>query len=456
MRHLGAAGAGRGRLIRRSTVAVPMFSFFVAIAALILGYFFTMLGYGLLSTLLGVRAVAEGFPTEVTGLVMSAYYAGFVIGTQVADKLIGRVGHIRAFAVFAATTSIAAVAHAILVDPIAWGVLRLAGGFGMAGLSMVTESWLNERATNENRGRVLSVYMLTVFIGIGAGQFLLVLGSPEGFMLFSIAAILFCLALIPVSLTRATSPAPIESSRFTLAKMWRLSPLALVGMFAGGLITGAFSGMGAVFATEVGLDTAGISRMMAIAVLGGLLLQWPLGRLSDKWDRRWVLTVIGLGIALASVGLVVTADGSGLAFDAFALVFGGFSYTMYSVATAHANDFIEPEDLVQAAGGLLLAFGVGAVAGPFAASLVMAAIGPAGLFVHTAVAASACTAFALVRMRARPTLPSEERDAFVAQPQGAPVTTPMAYQLDPRAEYVESEEEEEDPSAPWDDTNGVG
>ncbi len=273
-----------------------MFSFFVAIAALILGYFFTMLGYGLLSTLLGVRAVAEGFPTEVTGLVMSAYYAGFVIGTQVADKLIGRVGHIRAFAVFAATTSIAAVAHAILVDPIAWGVLRLAGGFGMAGLSMVTESWLNERATNENRGRVLSVYMLTVFIGIGAGQFLLVLGSPEGFMLFSIAAILFCLALIPVSLTRATSPAPIESSRFTLAKMWRLSPLALVGMFAGGLITGAFSGMGAVFATEVGLDTAGVSRMMAIAVLGGLLLQWPLGRLSDKWDRRWVLTVIGLGI----------------------------------------------------------------------------------------------------------------------------------------------------------------
>jgi MFS family permease len=432
-----------------------MLSIFVSIAALILGYFFTMLGHGLLSTLLGVRAVAEGFPTEVIGGIMSAYYAGFVIGTQVADKLIGRVGHIRAFAVFAATTSIAAAAHAILIDPYAWGAFRLVGGFGMAGLSMVTESWLNERATNENRGRVLSTYMLTVFIGIGAGQFLLVLDSTDGFMLFSVAAILFCLALIPVSLTRVSSPAPIESSRFTLAKMWRLSPLALVGMFAGGMITGAFSGMGAVFAAEVGLDTAGIARMMAIAVLGGLLLQWPLGRLSDMWDRRWVLTVIGLGTALSSIGLVATASGSGLVFDIFALAFGGFSYTMYSVAAAHANDFIEPEDLVQAAGGLLFAFGLGAAFGPFAASLVMTAIGPAGLFVHTALAASACTVFALVRMRARPTPPSEERDAFVAQPQGAPVTTPMAYQLDPRAEYVEAEAEEEDPTMSWDDTNGA-
>ncbi|MDA0703639.1 MAG: MFS transporter [Proteobacteria bacterium] len=401
-----------------------------SVSALLAGYLLLVMGHGLVSTLLSLRAVAEGMSTGVIGLIVSGYYAGFVIGTLHGERVIARAGHIRAFAAFAALACISTLALPIFVDAAAWIVMRLLAGYALAGLSMVTESWMNAAASNENRGQVLSLYGLTVYLGIGLGQYLLVLDSVEGFALFSLAAALFAFSLIPVAMTRAVSPGGEDTSRFGFRALWKLSPLGIVGCLASGLIVGGFSGMAPVFGREIGLDNASIATFIAAALLGGFVLQYPLGRLSDHMDRRWVITISGIGIGLSSIAMASLAGSDEWTLAALSFVFGGFAYTLYSLSIAHANDFIATSDLVKASGGLLLAFGIGAAIGPFAASLFMGALASSGLFVYTAVAAGLCTAFALWRMSARPALAAEDREPFVAMPQ----STAMAYQLDPRGE----------------------
>jgi MFS family permease len=413
-----------------------------SISALLIGYLLLVMGHGLVSTLLSLRAVAEGMSTGVIGLIVSGYYAGFVIGTLHGERVIARAGHIRAFAAFAALACISTLALPVFVDATAWIVMRLLAGYALAGLSMVTESWMNAAANNENRGQVLSLYGLTVYLGIGLGQYLLVLDSVEGFALFSLGAALFAFALIPVAMTRAVSPGDEATSRFGFRALWNLSPLGVVGCLTSGLIVGGFSGMAPVFGRDVGLDNASIATFIAAALLGGIVLQYPLGRLSDHLDRRWVITLSGVGIALSSIAMATLSGSGEWTLAALSFVFGGFAYTLYSLAIAHANDFIATSDLVKASGGLLLAFGIGAAIGPFAASLLMGALASSGLFVYTAVASGLCTVFAIWRMTARAALPAEERDPFVAVPQQAA----MAYQLDPRGEP-----ESEDDAAPESD-----
>ena len=311
-----------------------------SVTALLAGYLLLVMGHGLVSTLLGIRAVVEGMSTGTIGLIVSSYYAGFVAGTLHGERVIARAGHIRAFAAFAALASVSTLALPVYVDALAWIALRIIAGYALAGLSMVTESWMNAAASNENRGQVLSLYGLVVYLGIGLGQYLLILGEVEGFALFSLAAALFSLALVPVAMTRAVSPGADDTSRFGFRALWNLSPLGVVGCLASGLIVGGFSGMAPVFGKEIGLGNAGIATLIAAALLGGFVLQYPLGRLSDRWDRRLVITISGIGIGVASVGVTLAAGRSDWGLFALSFVFGGFAYTLYSLSIAHANDFI--------------------------------------------------------------------------------------------------------------------
>lgn len=383
-----------------------------SIAALLSSYGLLIVANGLFNILLGVRSQLEGFPTQVVGLIMSAYFIGLLLGAMHAVRIIARAGHIRAFAAFASLMSISVLLHAMLVNPWAWGLMRLLAGFSMAGLIMITESWVNERASNTTRGQILAIYMIVNYLAAGCGQFLLPLADPGEFVLFSLASIIFSLALLPLLLTQAPSPQPVALQRMSLVELYRISPLGLIGAFSNGLSGPAFHGLGAVYAQSIGLSLTQTSAFMASGIMGGLLLQWPLGRLSDRIDRRWVLAGAALGTAAASVAIILAGNRSPQLFAATVL-FGSFCFTLYSLSASHTNDLAPAGQLVHVAGGLLLAFGIGASLGPLVASLLMGWLGPEGLFVHTALVTSALGLFALYRMTRRAVF---RKRSFVVKP----------------------------------------
>lgn len=393
-----------------------------SVASLLAGHGMLLLGNGLFGTLLGVRTTLEGFATETTGVIMAGYFIGILLAALSATRVVISVGHVRAFAAFASIMSVSALAHALIVHPVAWFVLRLLSGYCMAGMAMVTESWLNERATSETRGQVLSIYMITTYLGAGVGQFLLIAGNPSRFELFSIASILFSLALVPILLSRAKAPAPVSAARFSLRQLYAVSPLGVLGCVCAGLGNSAFYGMGPVFAKDIGLPLAGVSTFMAATILGGMAMQWPVGRLSDALDRRSVLTGVAILTGVVSLIIAVFAGPSPALLYAMGVVYGGLSFTIYSLSVAHANDFVEPKHLVQASGALVLAYGLGASAGPVLASTLMGQVGPEGLFVYTAVTCGAFGAFAFYRMSRRAAKPKAEQARFVPLTAAAPTS----------------------------------
>lgn len=416
-----------------------------ALAVLLVCAFSWVHANGLLHTLLSLRLSLEGYSTAVIGPVVACYSAGFLIGTLVGAHVLRRVGHIRAFAAFAATASIVALVHPLFVDPIAWGLLRVISGFVLAGLAMTVESWIGSRATRENRGQVLSVYMTVNFIAWGGSQFLLGLYSPGGAELFTIVAILFAASLIPLSLAQVQAPPPARRSRLGLAALYRVSPLGLAGALAAGLVNSAFTGLGPVFAQGMGLSIAAVSQFMGFAILSGLVLQFPAGRLSDRFDRRKVLlSVTGLvalaAIATASLGPAL--PGWGLL--AVVCVYAGLTFTLYPLAVAHTQDFVAPGDAVAASAGMLMVMGAGACVGPFLASAAMDWLGPRGLFAYTATVILCLLLFGLYRMTRRAPLPKEQQGDFVAMP-GVP---PVLAELDPRSEPA-SGPLADDPDEPW-------
>ncbi|NIR58853.1 MAG: MFS transporter [Gammaproteobacteria bacterium] len=407
------------------------------IAALLLSVAVLMLANGLLGIFLAVRMTLEAFPVQITGTAMSAYFLGLVVGTQVTGIIIRRVGHIRAFAAFAALTNAAVVCHGLWISAPVWIVLRMLTGLSVSGLYMVIESWLNDRATSATRGRVFSLYMITSFLGLGVGQFLLNLRDPKGLDLFLVAAALFALAVVPMALTRAIHPQPIEHEPFGLRGLLRRSPLGIIGSFGAGLVNGAFYALGPVYALDVGLGTAGASGFMSLTILGGLLLQWPVGHLSDRLDRRRMFQALTLALLVATLAILGLRGRSLPLLLVLAAVYGGLSYTLYPIAVAHANDLLDPPQFVPAAATLLFTWGIGAALGPIGAGALMARVGPAGLFVFVALA---CIALAIVtQARRRETVPTEEQTPFVAMAR----TTPVITELDPRAL-----EEEGTPSEP--------
>lgn len=411
-----------------------------SVAALLLSIGLLLLGTGLLGTLLGVRMAMENFPLTVSGLVMSAYFAGLAAGSLWCRGIIRRVGHIRAFSVFASLMSTAALAHAYVISALTWGVLRALTGFCMAGLYMVTESWLNARANNRTRGQILSLYMVTTFLALGAGQFLLALGNPRAFVLFGLSSILFSLGLVPVALTRAMAPVLERASQLGFRQLYALSPLGVIGALGAGLLSSGILGMGPIFGRDVGMSLTQVSQFMGVSILGGLVLQWPIGRLSDRFDRRTV--IVGVCIVIAALAAIIAeaTHGSELRLLVLGGLFGGFAFTVYALSVAHANDFAEPDDLVEVSGGLILAYGIGAAIGPVAAAGFMGSLGPSGLFVYLAIVAALLAAFAMYRMARREAIPVAEQGPYVPLLR----TTAEASQLDPRGEPSNDADQGED------------
>ncbi len=417
------------------------------VGALLLGAAILLLGNGLLGILLPVRASFEHFPTTAIGLIASGYSAGFVVGCLGTPHVVQRVGHIRTFAVMAAIAAAVVLTMVLMIQPLVWIFLRMITGVAFAGLYMVIESWLNERASNTNRGQLFATYMVIQLAAITIGQMLLPLGEPGGFRLFVLTAIAITLALVPVGLTTSVAPQPLGEVRLRLARLYRMSPVGVLGCFFVGLANGAFGGLGAIFAQDVGLSRTGVALFMSAALVGGALFQIPLGRLSDRIDRRkvliiacWLAVLAGGVLALAgdarSAGGLVPPALERLALSPLVLigavvVFGGCIYSMYALCVAHTNDFVEREDFLEASSGLLLTWGVGATIGPLLAAFAMERIGLGGLFIYAALVHLLFIAFTWYRTRQRAPLPPDVRPDFVHA--GASRTSPVAAVLDPRA-----------------------
>jgi len=407
----------------------------VAISALLLGAGALNFGLGLQSSLLGLRGIEEGFSPILTGLIMSSYYAGFVLGGLYAPHLVNKVGHIRTFSALASLASAAALCHAVFVDPVSWALFRLLTGACFAGLSLVTESWLNEKSTNVNRGAILSIYFVVILGGTGLGQLCLTLAPVTGYDLFVLVSVILSVALVPIALTTTPMPTEIEPTWMRFRKLYRKSPVGVVGCFGAGLGTGAFWSLGAVYAQGIGMDTYHVSIFMALMVFGGMATQLPLGKLSDKFDRRIVLG--GQSLVMTGFGIFVGVFANGtehwLAYAGMGA--GGLLLPLYGISIAHANDQLEQKDYVPAGATLLLLYGCGATVGPFIATIFMEYMGPQGLFIHAALMTLCVAAFCFYRMTRRANVHEDDMVEFGLVPR----TSAMTFVLDPRTDDEENQ-----------------
>lgn len=399
-----------------STVMRPLWALFIGVAML-------ALGNGLQGTLLGVRATSVDFGATLTGYVMSGYFIGALLGSYVTPKLVSEVGHIRVFAAFASTVSTAALLYAVFVNPAAWFIFRIATGMCIAGLYIVSESWLNAISSDEDRGKVLSIYMIIVFASMGGAQFLLNVSNPDGFVLFILCSVLISISLVPMTLVKTPVPEITNPKPVAILDIYRGSPLAVIACLLNGLGQSAFFSLGAVYGAQIGLTVAQVSWLMAVPMLGVIFSQYPIGMVSDRYDRRLVMTVVSIMTALvASVFVFVQPSSMFVVIAVFGL-FGALSLPLYSLGLAHANDYLDADQTLGAAGKLVLLFGVGATVGPIIAGEMMDRIGPEGFFIFMVVVYGLIAIFALYRMTRRAPVPLEEQGEFVLV---SPRTTPLA------------------------------
>ena len=390
-----------------------MIALVYSIFSLLLGIGIILIGSGFLGTLLGMRATLENFSEVVTGLVMSAYFLGFIAGAYLCPPLINRVGHIRAFAAMAAVASSAILTYAMIIDPWAWAALRLITGICGVGLYMVIESWLNAQATNQQRGRIFALYMTVNMVAMALGQYLLLLNDISTFVPFALIAILYSLGLVPLALTRVKEPQPIPAPALRLHYLYGKAPLSVIGTLTAGLLLGAFWGMGAVFAKGVDLPDSWIAGFMSAAIIGGALLQLPIGRLSDGRDRRRVLLVASAAGSVAAAAAFAVAQWLPPALVACIFLFGGFTFPIYALCVAHLNDHLHTDQALEATSGLLLTYGIGATIGPAAAGALMSALGPRMLLLYFFILLMILAVIASYFIRTRPPLPAAEQGEFV-------------------------------------------
>jgi len=404
-----------------------------SIVPLLLGVTGLQLGAGLFGTFLAVRMADEGYSELVIGGVGSAYFGGFIAGALLSGLPVRRVGHIRAFAALAAVMSASTLLFALIPSAVAWGLLRFVNGLALCGLFVIVESWLNERADNRTRGRVFSIYMAVNFGAVGVGQFMLAAYPVATNEHFILVAIFYALALLPVALSVAPAPEPYALERLSLSELYRISPLGVAGCVAAGLVYAVFYSLAPVYVLAVGYGAGAVSTFMGLTILAGLALQWPLGGLSDRFDRRKVLVMIAAASA-ALAAAIVAFGGEGLAYLLLlGMAYGGASFTIYGLAVAHANDHLAPSQMVPASAGLLIAYGAGAVSGPAIGAAAMTLTGAPGLFGWIALVLAALALFGLRRMYVSPPVPAEEQIPYMAVPR----TSPVIGRLDPRAEPEE-------------------
>ncbi len=408
-----------------------MFSVLWQVSSVLLGAGLLMIGSSLLSILLPLSMQRAGVPTELTGLVMSSYYAGLMLGSKYGLAIITRFGHIRAFAGFAAIVCASVLAHPLWVDVAPWIALRLVCGFCLAGLFAVMESWLNDSSTNQTRGRVLSIYLMTNYIAMTAGQLLVNVWEFWQLEPYMVGGLIVALSLVPVVMTRERAPDISRVEPLKLRELFRISPLSVVGTLCSGLLMGGFYGMGAVYGQLVQFDVLGISIFLSALVVGGFLLQFPIGKLSDVLDRRSVMAVaVAIAAGLSVLGIFLPGLTRELwLFALLAALCGGPFSVVYPLSTGQAFDYLPKERYVAASGGLLLSYAIGATLGPLACSFVMARLGAPAFFGYFAVVCGALLLFTLYRMRMRTPLPARQQEVF----KNVPAMSPVAAELDPRA-----------------------
>lgn len=394
-----------------------------------------LMGGGVLNTQLSLRMTQVGFSTPAIGLTMACYYSGLVSGYFLCHRLIQRVGHIRAFSVFAAVTTAVIILHGVHISAIFWAVLRFINGISNFGLFMVVESWLNECSQPQTRGRVFSVYMAMTYIGIGIGQQFINFGNGGGQNVLLIAALLFSLSLIPVSVTRAVHPELPEPDRYTFKALFKKAPVGMSGCFAAGMINSAIFSMTPVFGTIIGLSILQLSWLMSVTVFGGFAVQWIVGIISDRFDRTRILLIIAGLIALFSFIIVLNTGASYLRLLVEMGLFGGLVFAVYPVSVARTQDVFQGKDAVAVSSALLLCYSIGAILGPILASAAMEIIqNPFGLFVYWSLVAGV---FALITIYLR------HKERILIVPVGAQVnfiamknTSSVAMALDPRTDVA--------------------
>ncbi|WP_417670698.1 MFS transporter [Roseibium sp.] len=383
-----------------------------SVSALLISVALLILGHGLQSTLLPLAAEKADFSNLEIGAISSAYFIGMVLGCLGAPHVIMRAGHIRAYAAVVSLMSAAAILHPIAIDPTAWFIIRMISGFCLAGFYMIVESWLNESATNETRGSIMSAYVVVLFASLMLGQISISGMDINSFIPFAIASVTVSLAVIPVALTSANQPAPITLVRFRPIKLYHNSPAALVGALLIGVSNGALWSLTPLYGSAIGMSTNQAAFYAAAIIAGGMLSQWPIGRLSDRIDRRLVIMMLAASTAVMALAIALIAPVEFLPAAALAVVIGICSQPGYAIAVSHAFDYAEPEDFVETSSGLLLAFGLGSVVGPLVASLLMVQTGPSGLYFLVATVNVALAAFVFTRLFARPAIAPEEKFDF--------------------------------------------
>lgn len=383
-------------------------------------------GNGIQGTLITLRANIEGFDPTLIGLMGTAYFAGFALSCVTAPKLIRFVGHIRVFAALAAIASAATLILVLVVDSYVWMVVRFATGFCFAGLFTVMESWLAASSKNADRGQILSIYRIVDMTANAGAQFLLPVFGAMGFELFAIIAILFAVSLVPISLGDRSSPKPPEAFSFDLRTVWKISPLACAGCLTLGMTNSAFRLIGPLYADAMGLDTAGVALFLSAGIVGGAALQFPLGYLSDRFDRRKMIMAATLGAMLAGLLLSTAEPGNHILIYAGSFIFGAFALPLYSLSIAHANDQAEPGQYVLVAAGMIFFFAMGATFGPLIASMVIDKFGAPAFFTYTSAAHGSLIIVTLVRMAIRPEVTDKGRSSFTYLLHSSPVFVRMA------------------------------
>jgi len=409
--------------------------------ALFLGMSLIMLAYGFQGSLLGVRAVQEEFTLTSTGFMMSGYFVGYFLGAKYITTIISRVGHIRSFAAFASFASVAILAHSIIINPVTWFLFRVITGLSMASIYTIAESWLNDRSSNKNRGSVLSIYMIILYGSMGFGMFFLNFSAPENFEPFILISLLMSVALIPILMTKRKAPSFKRIQPMKLKELYEASPLGMVSALLYGLIQSALFSLLAVYATSMNFTILEISIATFLLAISGAISQWPIGKLSDIFDRRRVIvySTFAAGIfaifAIIASGQMYLPDGLSTPktwFYIFLILFSFTSLPMFAIILAHTNDYITKEKFVVAGAGLQFVFGMGAMTGPLLCSIFMNIVGLNGFWFFLAIFHFLIGVFGIYRMRIRETLENPDSQ-FIAMPESI---TPLGMELNPQTEPI--------------------
>ena len=415
--------------------------------ALFLGYAVLIIAHGLQGNLLGLRAVLENFNIIATGALMSGYFIGYFVGANVVPNLVGKVGHIRVFAAFASTASLSILLHSVIIDPYVWILGRFITGFSIISIFVVVESWLNDRATNRTRGQVLSIYMIITFVGIGLGTLLLNFNNPTNYEPFILVSLLLSIALVPILLTKRKPPTFKKISRIKIKELYKISPLGTFSMFCVGFIHPAIFTMGAVYGALMNFSILEISLYLFLITISGAIFQWPIGYLSDRFDRRIILIITALLGSILTIlcffSVSISPDFINLSDDwknvlqhisnhrflfyIFISLYAGMSLPLFSLNLAYVNDFLPKEKFVSAGAGMQIIFGLSAMIAPFVCSFFMKNFGPNGIFIFLFIFQTLIVVFGIYRMTRRS---SEENpdNSFTPMPRNI---TPLGMELDP-------------------------